>query len=496
MEAAVLISEKEGGGIGLGQGSSSSSARGSGSKGVVEVGGVLSRGKVDAFDDRLRSDGAVAVRPDVEGVHFGDFDILPLAGSGVGGGSSGQISGGRIDEANGGRGCYGREGNGDFTLSRTMNGPVSVYSQALHMAVAFVVLMLVAFAKSEDSAVAGGSSYGGVGAGAYGDPSMRRSSGVGGKKQRRRSSSGGREIGAPLVQRSPLLRWLRALWSKLWHRVEDDLATRWQAAGQALASLRKAWAGLWVPRPHPEADVLAEALALPSRYSREDEDRWLRRATAETVGAGSSGGSEQRWRKGSSKSGRRGSRSGGRGRVRGGMQEASDGESYLRRPVGLNCLSFLSLCGYRHAAGPGGGGRSRSPQFLLLLDLDETLVHCSPRLVEPRCRSLKPDLKLEMRGGAPSDRPACMYVWKRPHLDVFLSVASRWFEIALFTSARQCFAEVRKWVDRSVVLNLLLSVDDIQDGAECEGGAVIGVVEAIRVAKAASRFFVERGRNM
>lgn len=465
MEAAAIISDKEGGGIGLGQGSPSSSARGSGSKGIVEVGGVLPRGKVDAFDERLRSDGVVAVRPDVVGVHSGDFGILPLAGGGIGGGNNGHISGGRIDgETNGGRGCYGREGNGDFTLSRTMTGPVSVYSQALHMAVAFIVLMLVAFAKSEDGAVASGSSYGGVRTGAYGDPSMRRSSGVGGKKQRRRSSSGGREIGAPLVQRSPLLRWLRALWSKQWHRVEDDLATRWQAAGQALASLRKAWAALWVPRPHPEADVLAEALALSSRYSREDEDRWLWRATAEAVGAGSTGGSEQRWRKGSSKSGRRGWRNESRRRVHGGIQEASDGEIRLRRPVGLNCLSFLSLCGYRHAAGQGGGGRSRSPQFLLLLDLDETLVHCSPRLVEPRFSFLKPDLKLEMRGGAPSDRPASMYVWKRPHLDVFLSVASRWFEIALFTSARQCFAEVRKWVDRSIVVNFV-----VEHGAECEG---------------------------
>ncbi|CAM9704101.1 unnamed protein product [Ectocarpus fasciculatus] len=66
--------------------------------------------------------------------------------------------------------------------------------------------------------------------------------------------------------------------------------------------------------------------------------------------------------------------------------------------------------------GGGGGGRGRG----------------APR----------PDLKLEMRGRAPSDnRPSCMNAWKRPHLDVFLGVVSRWYEVAVFTSGRQCFAE-------------------------------------------------------
>lgn len=105
--------------------------------------------------------------------------------------------------------------------------------------------------------------------------------------------------------------------------------------------------------------------------------------------------------------------------------------------------------------GPGGGrgSRSRSRKFLLVLDLDETLVHCSPHLTGPVTRRLdadgrmvhvQPDLKVEIRAGAPSDRPACMHAWKRPHLDIFLGVVSRWYEIAVFTSGRRCIAEVRE----------------------------------------------------
>ena len=453
VEAAVVSLEREGARVGLAPGmpsfSTSSSAKGErgdcdkryasvvgaiggamgGEDGSVAL-GVPLRAKLDAVD------GTVAARPDIGRPHFGELaDILPLAGKdSIGGG----VSAGRVD---GGIGCGGGGGD-DFMLARAMAGPVSVYSQALHVALAFVVLILVAFAKSEGGAVM--SSSANDGAGAYGRLSARRSVGGGGKKQRRRSGKG---VGIPLVQRSPLLRRLRAIWSKLWHRVEDNLATRWRAAGHALASLRKAWAALWVPRPHAEADVLAEALASSSRCSREDEER-LRRATG--VGAGGSGIGSTRRSSGAGGSERRGRRDGktdrrsSRSRPRSGAGAAdSDGGGYLRRPMGLNCVSFLSLWGYRHTTGSGGGGGSRSPKFLLVLDLDETLVHCSPCLLEPRRRSLMPDLKLEMRGGAPSDRPACMYAWKRPHLDVFLGVVSRWYEVALFTSARQCFAEVR-----------------------------------------------------
>ncbi|CAM9661063.1 unnamed protein product, partial [Laminaria digitata] len=370
-------------------------------------------------------------------------------------------------------------------------GPTSAFSQALHMVLTFVILVLVAFAKADDGAActatygnsagfggssntSGGGGGGGTGAGSTRSSapncasspsssttsssssgrqaSSRSSAGAGGdglhrsgkprKLKRRRKLSGRGSGGAGRgMSSSPIVRRLRAAWSKLWHVVEDDLATRWKAASRALASLREAWAALWVPPPHAEADVLAEALASPSCYSRGDDDR-RRRWLAGSAGAGSG-----------SKHTRRRSE---RGALLG--EEDSPSEKAPGRPVGLNCLNLLRLCGHRTLVGAGGGGRrgsSRSPKFLLLLDLDETLVHCSPRPIETArrrssrggggstgpARALRPDLMVEMRGGAPSDRPACMNAWKRPHLDVFLGVVSRWYEVAVFTSGRQCYAE-------------------------------------------------------
>lgn len=374
-------------------------------------------------------------RASPESVPTGNSDINVLQGDGCGSGCGcdehGE-SGTRSGHSGGGIGCD------PFSLSQgTTPGPTSAYSQALHIVLALIVLVLVAFAKAGDgvprkrTAHCSGHS-GGRGFASSGRRNSRGSSGGGDSGRppsrglkRQRPASGGAFSGHSWS----LMRSIRAVWSKIWHAAEEDLATRWRAAGQALAALRQAWAGLWVPPPHPEADVLAEALASPPRFC------------------------DRRGRRGKRTAGRHGvSSSINSGGV--GLLEEKSGAGEVRRAVGLK---LLSLCGY-HSLGGGGGGRgSRSPKFLLVLDLDETLVHCSPHLLEPTRRrsrggvggggrggAVRPDLKVEMRGGAPSDRPACMYAWKRPHLDVFLGVVSRWYEVAVFTSGRQCFAEVSR----------------------------------------------------
>ncbi|CAM9362947.1 unnamed protein product, partial [Sphacelaria rigidula] len=348
-----------------------------------------------------------------------------------------------------------------------MVSPASPYSQALHMILACAVFVLVAVHKAGDGGVPsrsnvsiGGSSGSGPGTESSGSSSRRRSSGTRGAAFRtdstRRSSNDGAKrrksgsgAGFP-ASRPPLLRRLRAAWSKLWHAAEKELATHWRAAGQALASLRQAWGALWVPPPHAEADVLAEALASPPRF----RCRAVHGHGSVTVGVSTSSDRRRRRR-------RRGSRNAGQqdlstgGGSEGPGSSAQDayarGESAIepRRKLGLH---FLNLWGFRPLTDPSGvrGSRSRSPKFLLVLDLDETLVHCSPYPLYPATRRprsdgsvrhVRPDLKVEMRGGAPSDRPACMYAWKRPHLDVFLGVVSRWYEIAVFTSGRRCYAE-------------------------------------------------------
>eukprot|EP00752_Nemacystus_decipiens_P016337 g14611.t1 len=399
---------------------------------------------------------------------------------------------------------------GGMTGSRREAGTdYGVIGGALHIALALAVLVLVAFVKADDGAVratpygrGAGCSGGTGGAGTGSTPSRRRGSrtssssgngdrvggggsaqrgsGAGSAKRRRVDGRSGSGHGAE-VSESPIVRHLRAVWSKLWHLMEDDLATRWHAAGQMLATLRQAWSALWMPPPHPEADVLAEALASPPRFSQGADSRG-----AASRGGGGGGG-------GVGSSVRRKRRS-GRARSTGssgslGAAESSPSVPLLGRPVGLNCLNFLSLCGYR----PGGGRGSRQPKFLLLLDLDETLVHCSPHLMAPARRrsvgggggALRPDLKLEMRGRAPSDnRPSCMYAWKRPHLDVFLGVVSRWYEVAVFTSGLRSFAEpLIDLIDSRCVINKRFYRDscvrrDAEPSAIGAGAGAAGIAAA------------------
>uniref|UniRef100_A0A6U2GHI8 FCP1 homology domain-containing protein n=2 Tax=Hemiselmis andersenii TaxID=464988 RepID=A0A6U2GHI8_HEMAN len=73
-------------------------------------------------------------------------------------------------------------------------------------------------------------------------------------------------------------------------------------------------------------------------------------------------------------------------------------------------------------------------KMTLVLDLDETLVHSSPK------RLFRYDYKIHI---ATADSPVgCwFFVAKRPHIDRFLRAVSRWFEIVVFTASLQHYAD-------------------------------------------------------
>lgn len=74
----------------------------------------------------------------------------------------------------------------------------------------------------------------------------------------------------------------------------------------------------------------------------------------------------------------------------------------------------------------------------LVLDLDETLVHCSREgKGRPRCQADQPpDLVIEFEV-----TPAYGNVYFRPFVHLFLEVAARSFEIVVFTASQQAYAD-------------------------------------------------------
>ena len=77
-------------------------------------------------------------------------------------------------------------------------------------------------------------------------------------------------------------------------------------------------------------------------------------------------------------------------------------------------------------------GTRRSHPVTLVLDLDETLVHCSIEPIEDA------DLQFEVNFGGLMYH---VYVRKRPHLEKFLEVVSKQFEVLVFTASQQVYAE-------------------------------------------------------
>ncbi|CAM9402807.1 unnamed protein product, partial [Laminaria digitata] len=72
-------------------------------------------------------------------------------------------------------------------------------------------------------------------------------------------------------------------------------------------------------------------------------------------------------------------------------------------------------------------------ELTLVLDLDETLVHCT---VDPIAN---PDHRFEVHFNGEEFQQ--VYVRKRPHLDLFLAAVAELFEVVVFTASQQVYAE-------------------------------------------------------
>ncbi|KAJ2014255.1 Nuclear envelope morphology protein 1 [Coemansia sp. S85] len=73
-----------------------------------------------------------------------------------------------------------------------------------------------------------------------------------------------------------------------------------------------------------------------------------------------------------------------------------------------------------------------SRKKILVLDLDETLIHSSPQ------GSYRAHHRIEVV----IDKVACLYyVYKRPHVDYFLRRVSEWYKVVVFTASLAEYAD-------------------------------------------------------
>ncbi|KAI5969999.1 NEM1 [Candida margitis] len=100
---------------------------------------------------------------------------------------------------------------------------------------------------------------------------------------------------------------------------------------------------------------------------------------------------------------------------------------------------------------------SRNPQRkrrkkILILDLDETLIHSlsrgGPRTFNPASKSKMIEIKL-------NNVSSLYYVHKRPYCDYFLTQISQWFELQIFTASVKEYADpIIDWLEEEIIDSL------------------------------------------
>ena len=84
--------------------------------------------------------------------------------------------------------------------------------------------------------------------------------------------------------------------------------------------------------------------------------------------------------------------------------------------------------------------KPRSVRKLLVLDLDETLIHATTRsqLFTPFSTKIVPSLRIEVEI---QGHPVLYYVYVRPHVGHFIRQVNEWFDLAIYTASVQEYAD-------------------------------------------------------
>jgi len=120
--------------------------------------------------------------------------------------------------------------------------------------------------------------------------------------------------------------------------------------------------------------------------------------------------------------------------------------SYVARKQSRAIIQYKSIRYHRYCPlSPLSSSRlSLVKRKVLVLDLDETLIHshaASPDgIVTALRQTVKPGTPPDFILGVNIDRnPVRFYVHKRPHVDYFLEMVSKWYELVVFTASMEIY---------------------------------------------------------